>query len=208
MPQYKYLGILIDSKLTFKAQVKKVCKQVKLNLFNFKFIRDYMSLEAAKMYMYFMVIAHMTYCLTTWSQASSVTLKRLESLYKRTSKVFDKKSVHYHHCPILKKYYLSWENMIKYENVCLMYKIIYGLSSPSLGQLVHIRTNDYRYTRGALSGDCIIPLRLSKFSQSAFFVKAAQEWNTILTTIRDLDTYALFRVQLKNWLISTQICQH
>ncbi len=39
-------------------------------------------------------------------------------------------------------------------------------------------------------------------------VKAAQEWNTIPTTIRDLDTYALFRVQLKNWLISTQICQH
>ncbi len=110
-PQYKYLGILIDSKLTFKAQVKKV----KFNLYNFMFIRDYMSLEAAKMYMYSMVISHMTYCLSTWSQASSVTLKPLESLYKRTIKVFDKKSVHYHNCAILKKYnLLSWENMIKY----------------------------------------------------------------------------------------------
>ncbi len=209
VPQYKYLGILIDSKLTFKAQVKKVCKQVKFNLYNFKFIRDCMSLEAAKMYMFSMVISHMTFCLTTWSQASSVTLKPLESLYKRTLKVFDKKSVHYHHCPILKKYnLLSWENMIKYANVCLMYKIIYGLSSPPLGQLVCIRTTDYRLTRGALRGDCIIPLRRSKFSQSAFSVKAAREWNTIPTTIRDLDTYALFRVQLKNWLISTQICQH
>ncbi len=73
VPQYKYQGILIDSKLTFKAQVKKVCKQVKFNLYNFKFIRDYMSLEAAKMYMYSMVISNMTYCLTTWPQASSVT---------------------------------------------------------------------------------------------------------------------------------------
>ncbi len=156
VPQYKYLGILIDSKLTFKAQVKKVCKQVKFNLYNFKFIRDYMSLEAAKMYMYSMVISHMTFCLTTWSQASSVTLKPLESLYKRTLKVFDKKPVHYHHCPILKKHnLLSWENMIKYANVCLMYKIINGLSSPHLGQLVRIRTTDYRPTRGALRGDCI-----------------------------------------------------
>ncbi len=59
-----------------------------------------------------------------------------------------------------------------------------------------------------LRGDCIIPLRQSNFSQSAFSVKAAREWNTIPTTIRDLDTYALFRVQLKNWLTSTQICQH
>ncbi len=97
--------------------------------------------------------------------------------------------------------------MIKYANVCLMYKMIYGLSSPPLGQLVRIRTTDFCSTRGALRGDCIIPLRRSKFSQSAFSVKAAREWNTI-TTIRDLDAYALFRVQLKNWLISTQICQH
>ncbi len=66
VPQYTYLGILIDSKLTFKAQVKKVCKQVKFNLYNFKFIRDCMSLEAAKMYMFSMVISHMTFCLTTW----------------------------------------------------------------------------------------------------------------------------------------------
>ncbi len=103
---------------------------------------------------------------------------------------------------------LSWENIIKYANVCLIYKMISGLSSPPLVQLVLIRTTDYRSTRGTLRGDCIIPLRRSQFSQSAFSVKAAQEWNTIPTTIRDLDTYALFRVQFKNWLISTQICQH
>jgi len=52
-----------------------------------------MSLEAAKMFMNSMVISHMTFCLTTWSQASSVTLKPLESLYKRTLKVFDKTSL-------------------------------------------------------------------------------------------------------------------
>jgi len=79
-----------------------------------------------------------------------------------------------------------------------MYKIIYGLSSPPLGQLVHIRTTDYRFTRGALRQECIIPLRQSKFSQSAFSVKAAQEWNNIPTTLKDLDTYALFKV---NWKV-------
>ncbi len=45
-----------------------------------------MSLEAAKMYMYSMVISHIIYCLNTWSQVSSVTLKPLESLYKRKLK--------------------------------------------------------------------------------------------------------------------------
>ncbi len=97
--------------------------------------------------------------------------------------------------------------MIKYANVCLMYTIVYGLSSLPLGQLVRTRTTDYRSTRRALRGD--YHTAQSHFSQSAFSVKAAREQNTILPTIiRDLDTYALFRVQLKNCLISTQICQH
>ncbi len=83
-----------------------------------------------------------------------MTLKPLECIYKHTLKVFDKKLVHYHHCPILNKYnLLSWENMIKYANVCLMYTIVYGLSSPPLGQLVRTRTTDYRSTRRALRGD-------------------------------------------------------
>ena len=162
--EYKYLVVLIDSKLSFKAQVKKVCNRVKFNLSNFRFIRDYMSTE---MYMHSMVISHIIYCLTTWSQASNTTLKPIESLYKRTLKILDKKPVHFHHCPIFKKYnLLSWENMIKDVDVCLMYKIIYGLISPPLRQFVNIRTTAYGFTGGAARGDCIIPLRKSTFSQS------------------------------------------
>ena len=85
--EYKYLRVLIDSTLSFKARVKKVCNRVKFNLSNFRVIRDYMSTEVAKMYMYSMVISHIIYCLTTWSQASNTTLKPIESLYKRTLKI-------------------------------------------------------------------------------------------------------------------------
>ncbi len=75
--EYKYLGVLIDSKLSFKAQVKKVCNRVRFSLSNLRFIRDYMSSDAALMYMHSMIISHITYCLTTWSQASITTLKPL-----------------------------------------------------------------------------------------------------------------------------------
>lgn len=83
--EYRYLGILIDSTLSFKPQVKRVCNRVKFNLSNFRFIRDHMSTEAAKMYMYSMVISQITYCLTTWSQASATTLLPVQSLYKKNT---------------------------------------------------------------------------------------------------------------------------
>ncbi len=82
----------------------------------------------------------------------------------------------------------------------------YGLSSPPLGQLVRIRTTDYLQE---VHQEETVSYRLDEVNLvHRLSVKAAQEWNSIPTTIRDLDTYALFRVQLKNWLISTQICQH
>ncbi len=101
--EYKYLSVLIDSKLSFKAQVKKFCNWVRFSLSNFWFIHDYMSSEVALMYVHSMIISHITFCLTTWSQASITTLKPLESLYKQSLKTLDKKSVQFHHCAILQK---------------------------------------------------------------------------------------------------------
>ena len=207
--EFKYLGIILDSNFNFRAHVKTVCKRIKFNLANFKFIRNSMSTQAAMMYMHSMIFSHMSYCLTSWSQANHTTLKPLQSLYKQTLKVLDKKPRQFHHCAILRKHNLvSWENMIKHKNACLFYKIIHGMAPPPLREFVTIRTNQHRITRGVMRGDCIIPFRKSTFSQSAFSVAASREWNNIPTCIRDLNTYRSFSSNLKQWLIDNMICQH
>ncbi len=118
-----------------------------------------MSSDAALIYMHSMIIYHSTYCLTTWSHASITTLKPLDSLYKQSLKTLDKKSVQFHHCSILKKYnLLSWDNLIKYVHICLLFKTMNSLFSP-LKQFVNIRTTAHRSTRGGERGDCIIPFK-------------------------------------------------
>lgn len=54
----KLLRIMIDSKSSFKVQMKKGCNQVKLNL------SKYVSTVAAKVFMHYIVIADMSYFLT------------------------------------------------------------------------------------------------------------------------------------------------
>ncbi|XP_061607052.1 small fragment nuclease isoform X1 [Phyllopteryx taeniolatus] len=101
--QYKYLGLIIDSQLSFKAHIDKLCKNIKLNLANFRAIRNEMSTEAAKIYLHSMILSHFNYCITSWSQAGQNAKKPLEVLYKQVIKVMDKKPRHYHHCAIFKK---------------------------------------------------------------------------------------------------------
>ena len=203
--EFKYLGIIIDSNFNFRAQVRRVCKRIKFNLANFKFIRNSMSIQAAMMYMH----SHISYCLTSWSQANHTTLKPLQSLYKQTLKVLDKKPRQFHHCAILRKHnLLIWENMIKHKNACLFYKIIHGMAPPPLRELVNVRTNPHRITRGVTRGDCVIPFRKPAFSQSASSVAASREWNNIPTCVRDLNTYQSFSSHLKQWFTDNMTCQH
>ncbi len=76
--EYKYLGVLIDSKLSFKSHVKRVCNRIKFNLNNFRYIHHQMSTQAAKMYTYSMIFSHIIYCLPIWSLASVTSLKPLQ----------------------------------------------------------------------------------------------------------------------------------
>ncbi|XDV32774.1 hypothetical protein PO909_003497 [Leuciscus waleckii] len=95
--EYKYLGVLIDSKLSFTSHVKRVCNRIKFTLSNFRHIRHQMSTQAAEMYMHSMIFSHITYCLPIWSQASVTSLKPLQSLYKQTVTILEKNPCISHH---------------------------------------------------------------------------------------------------------------
>lgn len=122
---------------------------------NYRFIRSNLSLQSARLFMHSMIMSHITYCLTTWSQANKTSIKSIESLYKQTIKILDKKTLRYHHCTILQKHHLlSWENVIKYSNLCLIYKVLHGLSSLPLNQFVSIGDNTSANQRSSARGLC------------------------------------------------------
>lgn len=128
----KYLGIITDSQLTFEKQVKRIVCSVKLNLSNFKFIRKQLSTDGAKLYMHSVIFPCLSYCIT-WSQAGKNIVRPMNSLYKTTFKIVDKKPTRYHHCHIITKYNLwTFDNFVYLANSCLMCKITHDLAPPTL----------------------------------------------------------------------------
>ncbi len=87
--------------------------------------------------------------LTSWSNTYSIVLKPLELLYKQALKILDKKQFSFHYCHILNAYnLLSWENIINFKNVCLVYKIMHGLAPPPLVDFIKLKSIENRVTRG------------------------------------------------------------
>ncbi len=104
MNEFRYLGVILDTKLSFKSHVKKISPI--FNLHNFRHIRSFLTKSAALLFLHSMILSHIEYCVTRWSHTSATTIKPIELYFKKALKVFDKKQLSYHHCNILTEYNL------------------------------------------------------------------------------------------------------
>ena len=206
---FKYLGVIIDSNLSFKKQIKKTSKCVRASLANFRHIRHQLPLPAAKLFLHSMIFSHLSYCSTSWSQAGVTTIQPLATLYKMALKVLDKKPRRYHHCIIISKYnLLSFDSFICFADMCLMYKIINDLAPPPLKQCISLCRDKLRVSRSSVRGDCYGGYRKTSFGQSAFSVSAVKTWNVIPVHIRNSTSFNQFKRSLKTWLKADQRCDH
>lgn len=208
--EIKYLGLILDSNLGFKSHIKNLGNKVKFNLMNYKHIRNSLSTEASNTYLNTMIVPHFLYCMSSWSQACKTSLKPLESLYKRAIKIHDKKSRLYHHCKVQSKYnFLSFENLIKYNQISALFKIIHNIAAPPLKKFFTLNSERIsRITRSTVRGECSVTRCKTAYGQQSFSYKAVSLWNTLPNEIISCTNYCTFTRLTKQWLLSKQICMH
>lgn len=135
--EFKYLGVILDSRLSFRKHVKKVVKTVNFNIRNFKHIRASLTDKAAVSFLHSMILSHIEYCITSQSYTSFSVIEPIEVCYKRALKFLDKKPLSYHHCQILDKYnLLHFANFKQFKAACLIYKVLHGLVPPPMNDLI------------------------------------------------------------------------
>ena len=210
MSVVKYLGILLDNNLKFDSQVKLICKKVGPNLNCFRFIRRNLSYQAAKLYMHAMIFSHLSYCITSWSQASPTTLKPIFSIYKQAIKIMDRKPMRWHHCRTVKKHNLfTFENFMDFSVLKLFFKCLNNQVSTLFSELATRRQSSHRAaTRSSTSGDCLVPRHKTSLRQSALSVKGAKLWNSLPIHLKLETNKNAFNKGLKKWLKSKQQCLH
>src|SRR4029434_3157980 len=156
-----------------------------------------------------MIFSHISYCYTSWSQASTTTLKSIETLYKQTLKTLDQKPISYHHCHITTKYNLfKFDSFLQFLDACLIFEILHWLAPPPLNEFIKLKDGNGWATRAVTMGDCVIQYRHSTFVRTVFSVRAPNYWNTLPTNVRECASFSVFKNKLKNWMKNNQTCNH
>ena len=203
--EFKFLGIIIDSQLKFNKHIKKLTTTLRTNLNCFRMTRHHIPVKAALLFFHAMILSHLSYCITVWSQASQTSIKPILSLYKQALKILDQKPIRWHHCLIVKKYnLLSFENFMKLSSLKLIFKCANNLAPAVLCPFVTKISTRRVATRGAVNGNCIAAVRKTSFGQSSFSVIGTQMWNNLQTIIKTQAEFKTFNRQLKHWLKENQ----
>ena len=130
----KYFGIIIDSNLSFKKQVKNVFNTVQYYLANFTCIRNQMSTEAALLYMHSMILYH----LSDWD-TSSVECNYSETFTHIAQTNITNTGQKNNNKDIIRKHNLFFfDSFLSFANACLIYKIMNNLAPPPLQQFVQL----------------------------------------------------------------------
>lgn len=177
---------------------------------NYKHIRNSLTVAASNTYLNTMIIPHLSYCMSSWSQACTTSLKQLESLYKSALKIHDKKPRLYHHCEILSKYkLLSFENLLKFNQISTVFKVIHNMTAPPLRKFMALNSEiSSRSTRSTSRGECYVPRRKTAFGRNSFSYRAMNLWNKLPNDIITCANFKEFTRLSKQWLLTQQTCRH
>ena len=79
----KYLGVLLDNKLNWKAHVSNLCSKLSRVYGIFYKLRHYVPLNTLRIVYFSLVQSHLQYSLINWGKANNVTLHRLEIMQNK-----------------------------------------------------------------------------------------------------------------------------
>ena len=82
----KFLGVIIDDKLTWQKHITSLASKISTNLFIVRRLKNVLSKDTFKMLYYTLFYPYFNYCSIIWGQASSSILKELIILQKGYSR--------------------------------------------------------------------------------------------------------------------------
>jgi len=125
--EIKYLGIIFDDRLCWKQHVISVAKKISPYIGMIKSIRHVVSKKILMSIYYAYIHSRFTYGLPVWQSASAELRSQIQVLQNKAVKLIRFLPILTPTISLYGDSFLSFLNLIKYENIFFIYKIRYGL---------------------------------------------------------------------------------
>jgi len=201
----KYLGIWIDSRLTFVNHVNTLEKKLSRSLGIMFKLKKVLSSKALSMIYYSLVHPHLLYGISVWGGIPKSNLKRLQTIQNKAIKIigagnyFDKATPYF-----VKRDVLKISEIYQLEIAKLMFRLTHYSIPFNFKQFFtttsSVHTKNTRSTSN-YSLNYYIPRFGTNKLQQSFRYQGVKVWNSIPNHFKQKMTFSLFKKKLKKYLI-------
>ena len=197
------LGFYIDSDLSLRNHVSKVCQVSFMHIRNFRRIRNSLDLNSAKLLANALVTSRLDYCNGLLYGINKGLSKKLQMVQNSLARVVIPSVKRRDHItPVLRQlHWLPVEQRIIFKMAVLTFKVLKNSQPVYLSNLLKHRKS---FGRRSLDTNLLeIPFMKSENGRRSFANAAPRIWNSLPQEIRGCKTENLFRKKLKTHLFPT-----
>lgn len=196
----KYLGFIIDDKITLNEQIKQVIKKTARKINFLKRIRNKTTYHTRKLIYITTIDTHFEYCATLLLACKKEQIKQLQKLQNRAMRMILK-------CEFRtpKKFMLnalnlmSIEQKIKYNSILMIYKMKTGKAPIYLSE--KLRYNNEVHDRNTRQrNDIRTPMVTSELMRKDLFYDGIKLYNEVCNDIRKIDNLNEFKRKCKEYV--------
>ena len=199
----KLLGVIIESKLSWDKHIQRVVTKMGNTLSVIKRCAKYLTKQTIKQVIQALVLSHLDYCSTVWSNTSLGNIRKLQLVQNKAARValscgWRTNVIKMHEC-------LSWfevKNRLLYSLMVFIKNVIRAKTPFIFYQKLSFSTDAHNYsTRHATAGCFALPRSKTKSGQRTTSYRAMQEWNTLPNHItQQNDIYGFKKILKEHYL--------
>jgi hypothetical protein len=199
----KFLGVIVDSKLTWKEHTSYVASKVARSVGALNRARNLLSRNLRLMLYHSMVYPHLSYCNIVWGAASAMHLHSLVVLQKRAVRVVFNSQYKAHTNPIFKELkLLKLPDINKYLIAQFLFKVKHLLLPPACIHLVKTTITAKKYSTRNPAYFTYTACRTSHRELNISH-RGPQIWNSLPANITNLSYICAFNSSILAHIFST-----
>ena len=204
------LGFIMDSTLSMKQHIIRVCRVCYFELRRISSIRKFLSEDATKTLVTSCILSRLDYCNSLLIGCPDSILSPLQKVQNSAARLIFRVNHRQPSTPLLVKlHWLPVSERVKYKTACICYNIVIGSAPCYLSDLVSLYTPS-RSLRS--STDCRL-LRQGRYKRKShgfrsFAIHGPHLWNSLPFHIRHSTSCESFKSSLKTYLFSKVFQQY
>ena len=199
--ELKYLGTIIDNKLSWKGQIKAVQSKVSKGTYLLSKLKPYVDTGTLKMIYFSTIYPHLSYCVTSWGGSSKTTLLPLVRLQKRVMRILTNSPYNSHTDPLFNKLKILPLAQIYELNLLTLFHKFHKNKIPMPSNLIPISQVHNYNTRLSRNKNYKQNLNKLNLGQRTYSSQGIKVWKSIPTEFKKLPI-SIFKLKIKTYLLN------